>query len=288
MSRVLRRPMFRGGSTNMNGIMSGIQDRENYAEGPPNPQVDPGRFKEIIEEIKPTIRESFTEYQKPTGFEDPLYQLAIQTGLGLMSRADSQNLLRNIAAETGRQTPQLFKSLAEERAQKREYEQGIEGAAVGLAGDILGREISAAGKGAQMDPIEALKFETEFKRYSELGLPANVTERAANFVVREADDVIGKVGSKRYGGILDFNVSDRQEYESNKKRLTELGKENKIVFDPFENNYKRITIVGGEPQFDEAKSVEELMQIPLPTVQPREEIDRSLPDFGMSIEDPIA
>jgi hypothetical protein len=30
------------------------------------------------------------------------------------------------------------------------------------------------------------------------------------------------------------------------------------------------------------------MQIPLPTVQPREEIDRSLPDFGMSIEDPIA
>jgi len=286
MSRVLRRPMFRGGSTGMTGIMSGI--RENYQTGTPNPQVDPGRFKELVEELKPTIRESFTEYQKPTGFEDPLYQLAIQTGLGLMSRADSQNLLRNIAAETGRQTPQLFKSLAEERAKKREYEQGIEGAAVGLAGDILGREISAAGKGAQMDPIEALKFETEFKRYSELGLPANVTERAANFVVREADDVIAKVGSKRYGGILDFNVSDRQEYESNKKRLTELGKENKIVFDPFENNYKRITIVGGEPQFDEAKSVEELMQIPLPTVQPREEIDRSLPDFGMSIEDPIA
>jgi hypothetical protein len=31
MSNVFRRPMFRGGPTNMNGIMSGIQDRKNYA-----------------------------------------------------------------------------------------------------------------------------------------------------------------------------------------------------------------------------------------------------------------
>jgi hypothetical protein len=30
MSRVFRRPMFRGGSTNMNGIMSNIEDRENF------------------------------------------------------------------------------------------------------------------------------------------------------------------------------------------------------------------------------------------------------------------
>jgi hypothetical protein len=108
-----------------------------------------------------------------------------------------------------------------------------------------------------------------------------VTERAANFVVREADEVISTVGSKRYGGVLDFNVSDRQEYESNKKRLIELGKENKIVYDPFENNYKRITMVGGQPQFDEAESVTELMQIPLPTMGEPEQTDRSVPDFGM-------
>jgi len=287
MSKVLRRPMFRGGSTNMNGIMSGIQDRKNYANGPEDPSVDSSRFKEILEDIRPVIKESLPAYEKPTGFENPIYQLGIQTGLDLMGKADSQSLIRNIASATGRQTPQLFKSLAEERARKRKYEEGVESASVGLAGDILGREISASGKNIR-DPIEDLKFETEFKRYAELGLPSNVTERAANFVVREADEVISTVGSKRYGGVLDFNVSDRQEYESNKKRLIELGKENKIVYDPFENNYKRITIVGGQPQFDEAKSVTELMQIPLPTVEPREEIDRSLPDFGMSIEDPIA
>jgi len=287
MSKVFRRPMFRGGSTNMNGIMSGIQDRKNYSDGPENPSVDSSRFKEILEEIRPVIKESLPAYEKPTGFEDPIYQLGIQTGLDLMSKADSQNLIRNIASAAGRQTPQLFKSLAEERGRKRKYEEGVESASVGLAGDILGREISASGKNRR-DPIEDLKFETEFKRYAELGLPSNVTERAANFVVREADEVISTVGSKRYGGVLDFNVSDRQEYESNKKRLIELGKENKIVYDPFENNYKRITMVGGQPQFDEAESVTELMQIPLPTMGEPEQMDRSVPDFGMSIDDPSA
>jgi len=287
MSKVFRRPMFRGGSTNMNGIMSGIQDRKNYSDGPENPSVDSSRFKEILEEIRPVIKESLPAYEKPTGFENPIYQLGIQTGLDLMSKADSQNLIRNIASAAGRQTPQLFKSLAEERGRKRKYEEGVESASVGLAGDILGREISASGKNRR-DPIEDLKFETEFKRYAELGLPSNVTERAANFVVREADEVISTVGSKRYGGVLDFNVSDRQEYESNKKRLIELGKENKIVYDPFENNYKRITMVGGQPQFDEAESVTELMQIPLPTMGEPEQMDRSVPDFGMSIDDPSA
>ena len=283
MSKVLRRPMFRGGSTNMNGIMSGIQDRKNYAVGTENIE----KIKQYAKELEPAMQEIMGPYEKPTGFENPLYQLGIQTGLDLMGKADSQSLIRNIASATGRQTPQLFKSLAEETGKKRKYEEGVESASIGLAGDILGREISASGKNRR-DPIEDLKFETEFKRYAELGLPSNVTERAANFVVREADEVISAVGSKRYGGVLDFNVSDRQEYESNKKRLIELGKENKIVYDPFENNYKRITMVGGQPQFDEAVSVTELMQIPLPTMGEPEQTDRSVPDFGMSMDDPSA
>jgi hypothetical protein len=60
MSRVFRRPMFRGGSTNMNGIMSGIKDRENYAEGTPSE-----RYKKI-----------FDQYSKPA--VDPLSKLLKQ------------------------------------------------------------------------------------------------------------------------------------------------------------------------------------------------------------------
>ena len=281
MSRVLRRPMFRGGSTGMTGIMSGIQDRQNYAEGPPNPQVDPGRFKELVEELKPTIRESFTGYEKPTGFEDPLYQLAIQTGLGLMSRADSQNLLRNIAAETGRQTPQLFKSLAEERAKKREYEQGIEGTAVGLAGDILGREISAAGK-ERRDPLR----EATISKYLEQGLPATISERAANFELDEADRLRAKVGGARYGGVVDFDLSKRDEVEANKKLLKQF--DGQFVYDPFEGNYKRIEFIDGQPYFDEFDSIESIVlkTDKADTEEPQK--DSSVPDFGMSIDDPSA
>ena len=55
MSRVFRRPMFRGGSTNMNGIMSGIEDRKNYADGPENPSAG-DRYKEVYDKYaQPTI-----------------------------------------------------------------------------------------------------------------------------------------------------------------------------------------------------------------------------------------
>jgi hypothetical protein len=47
-------------------------------------------------------------------------------------------------------------------------------------------------------------------------------------------------------------------------------------------------MVGGQPQFDEAVSVTELMQIPLPTMGEPEQTDRSVPDFGMSMDDPSA
>ena len=93
MSKVFRRPMFRGGSTNMNGIMSGIQDRKNYSVGTENIE----KIKQYAKELEPAMQEIMGPYEKPTGFENPLYQLGIQTGLDLMSKADSQSLIRNIA-----------------------------------------------------------------------------------------------------------------------------------------------------------------------------------------------
>jgi len=38
MSRIFKRPMFRRGGNVMEGIMTGIQDRKNYANGPENPE----------------------------------------------------------------------------------------------------------------------------------------------------------------------------------------------------------------------------------------------------------
>jgi hypothetical protein len=38
MSRIFKRPMFRKGGNVMEGVMTGIQDRKNYANGPENPE----------------------------------------------------------------------------------------------------------------------------------------------------------------------------------------------------------------------------------------------------------
>jgi len=281
MSRIFRRPMFRGGSTNMNGIMSGINDRKNFSNG----NVNPGRFKELVEELKPVIKDSFTGYQKPTGFEDPVYQLAIQTGLDLMSKADSQSLLRNIGAAGARQTPAFFKNLADERAQKRKYEQGIESAAVGLAGDILGREITASGKAPPADKLR----EATTGKYLDLGLPANVAQRAANFELDDSDALRQKVGGTRYGGVIEFDLSKTEEVKANINLLKKY--DGQVVYDPYEGNYKRIQIINGQPYFDEFSSIDSIV-FTEPKIETKDKSEKpsygNTPQFGMDMDDPQA
>ena len=266
----------------MNGIMSGINDRKNFSTGNDRPKLEPGRLKELVEDIRPVIEESFTGYQKPTGFEDPVYQLAIQTGLDLMSNADSQSLLRNIGAAGARQTPKFFKSLADERAQKRKYEQGIESAAVGLAGDILGREITAAGKTPPPDKLR----DATIGKYLELGFPVGAAQNAANFEMDSEKLLRDKVGGAKAGGVIEFDLSKPEEVKANIKLLKNF--DGQIVYDPFENNYKRITFIDGQPFFDEFSSIENIIiREPTPGEEEKKK-DRSRPSFGMDIDDPIA
>jgi hypothetical protein len=250
MSNVFRRPMFRGGPTNMNGIMSGIQDRKNYADGLEDPNI-----KSLIakaKELEPAMQEIMGPYEKPSGFEDPLVQLAIQTGLDLMSKADGQNLLRNIAGAAGRQTPQLFKTLAEERAKKRELETGVKSAALGLAGDIVGKQITAEGKPGFDEKI----YETKVGQYLEQGFEPDVAKNAARFLTQDATELKAKVGNKRYGGVMEFDLSKPDQVKANKQLLKEL--DGQYVYDPFAGNYKLIRDVDGQLMVDEFNSIDEI------------------------------
>ena len=276
MSKIFRRPMFRKGGNVGEGIMTGIVDRGNYEVG--------GSASERLMKVM---------QDNPVQSVDPIAQFLIQGGLRGLSQTGGGGTLGNLAKAFEEPTQQLFTNIGAQDKAKRDL--ALAGAELDIQQDYAKDLLEAEGQikkdiaalKTPVDPFEALKFETEFKRYAELGLPSNVIERAANHVVKQDDQVISIVGAKRYGGVLNFNVSDRKEYESNKPRLIELGRENKIVFDPFENNYKRITMVGNQPQFDEAESVEELMQIPLPTISEVEKIDRSGSiNFGLTPDQP--
>ena len=109
MSRVFRRPMFRGGSTNMNGIMSGIEDRKNYANGPENPSAG-DRYKEI-----------YDKYAQPT--IDPLGKYLIQGSLQGFSENRGGSTLGNLGlAFGGENLNQLFSDIEGQRTSARDME----------------------------------------------------------------------------------------------------------------------------------------------------------------------
>jgi hypothetical protein len=107
MSKVFRRPMFRkGGGVNMNGIMSGIQDRENYQEGTPSARQ---RYEEIVQ-----------KYAQPA--IDPVSQLLIQGGLKGLSQTGGGGTLANLAMAFEQPTSQLFQNLQRQKNLQREAE----------------------------------------------------------------------------------------------------------------------------------------------------------------------
>jgi len=120
MSRVFRRPMFRGGSTNMNGIMSGIEDRKNYSDG-----TYSERYKKI-----------FDQYSKPA--MDPLSKLLIQGGLRGLSETRGGGTLANMALAFEEPTEQLMSDLQQRKNAERDM------ALAGLGMDIEDERARAA------------------------------------------------------------------------------------------------------------------------------------------------
>jgi hypothetical protein len=109
MSKVFRRPMFRGGSTNMNGIMSGIEDRKNYADGTENLSAG-DRYKEV-----------YDKYAQPT--IDPLGKYLIASSLRGFSETGGGSTLGNLGlAFGGENLNQLFSDIEGQRTSARDME----------------------------------------------------------------------------------------------------------------------------------------------------------------------
>ena len=128
MSRIFRRPMFRGGSTNMNGIMSGIEDRKKYAEG----------------SARERLAKVAAEY--PSQAIDPLSQFLIQGGLNLVSQPSTGGVFSDIASAAKEPTGQLFESLA----QRGQFDKKL-----AMEGEILDIE------GERQERIAKLKAQKE-------------------------------------------------------------------------------------------------------------------------------
>ena len=253
MNRVLKRPMFRIGGSAGTGITSGLdKPREQYSNGTPNPYAT-----NLMPGTLPGFLTSF--------------------GLNLLSTPPQGGLLQTVAT-AAREPFDRFQAAELRRGEiegEREFKR-----------ELLETELEAKKEIAGMDGSPLYKATVE--KYLEDDLPPLAAERAAKFETEDADALRTQVTGPRYGGVLPFDVRDRNIVESSagKKALAKL--DGKFVYDPFEDNYKFIKIINGVEYFDEFKTIAEV-KLPEPKTKQQEEVDELVPsDFGLSIDDPSA
>ena len=260
-SRTLTRPMFRIGGSAGTGITSGLdQPRKELRQGT-NP-YDMGNFA-------PGTFPGFL-----TGF-----------GLDLLSRPPSGNIFQTAAlsargpfrdfqsanmARAKAQAERDFLISEREARQKFEAEQGDLTRQTQL--DI------AAMKSGDNDAL----YNVMLEQYIEDDLPPLVAERAAKFSTEFTDDLREAVGGQRYGGVLTFDVRDPKMRSNVVKQLQTL--DGKVVYDPYEDNYKYIVIRDGEVYFDEFKTIGEIT-ITTPEVETKQKKIEPVDPFSPNIED---
>ena len=235
MSRTLKRPMFKMGGSTGTGITSGLdQPRKQYQQGS-NP-YNMGNFA-------PGTGPGFL-----TNF-----------GLDLLSRPPQGNILQTaaVAAKEPFKDYQAAQFRMGEKKGERDFLRGEREASEDFKAQegVLNRQTQLDVAGMRDNKADAL-YSNVLGKYLEGGMQSQAAERAATFETELADTLRGAVGGLKYGGVLDIDVRDPEQEKfilKQKKRFN-----NKIFYDPYEDNYKYLVIQNGVVAFDEFKTIPEI------------------------------
>ena len=298
--------MFRIGGSAGTGITSGL-DRTGYAGNEPT-------FKEYLEglsqEQKQMQRDNlFKDYQEflrrrqvadqkqmvadggRIGYANgtmPNFQFSgmpgflTNFGLNLLATPPQGNIFQTsaIAARDPFNKLMADQTAANRTAAEREFLRREREAGDEAAMDRLKIKIASDEKIAGMKDDDAL-YQVMLEQYIENDLPPQAAERAALFSTQNADTLRNAVTGQRYGGVLTFDVRDPN---VPKKSLRNL--DGKVVYDPFEDNYKYIVVKDGEIFFDEFNTIEEIKFPDLTLKEEKEKIQNFESDvFSPRLED---
>jgi len=262
MKRTLTRPMFRIGGSAGTGITSGLdQPRKQYQQGS-NP-YNMGNFA-------PGTGAGFLT----------------QFGLDLLSRPPQGNILQTaaVSAREPFKDYQAAQFRMGEKMGERDFLRGEReaGQEFKASENQLNRDNQLKIASMRDTKSDAL-YNATLEKYITDGLTPQAAERAAEFETTMADDLRNEVGGIKYGGVLEIDVRDATQEGfilKNKSRFN-----NKVFYDPYEDNYKYLVIQNGQVVFDEFKTIPEI-KFPDFTATPQEQKEPP-PDFGMSMDDPI-
>ena len=262
MSRTLKRPMFRMGGSTSTGITSGLdQPRKQYREGTPNPYAM-GNFA-------PGSGAGFL-----TSF-----------GLDLLSRSPQGNIFQTAAASA--KDPferfQAAQMRSGEMRGERDFLQSERKAGEDFKSgeNKLNRETQLEIAGMRDTKSDAL-YNTMLEKYITDGLTPQAAERAAEFETTMADSLRAEVGGTKFGGVLEIDVRDPEQEKFILKQKNRFN--NKVFYDPYEDNYKYLVIQNGQVVFDEFKTIPEI-KFPDFAATPQEQKDPPPDVFSPNIED---
>ena len=269
MNRTLKRPMFKLGGSPSEGITSGL-DRPRMA----NADMDM-KIKQLTQAYDKYRQQggtlSFQDFSKLYAEENfnsggrvgyqtggisvgGLPGFAISTGLNLLSQPPQGGLLSTAALAARDPFNRLqaeqaagMKTLGEQKFIRDERIAGDEAAM-----DRLKLKLESDERLAGNKSNDAL-YNVMLEQYIENDLPPLAAERAAAFATTKADDLRSAVTGVRYGGVLEFDVRDPNNQKQIRKNLN-----GKVVYDPFEDNYKYIVVRDGEVYFDEFNSIADI------------------------------
>jgi len=257
MSKVFRRPMFRkGGGANMNGIMSGIEDRQNYANGDSALQADVKEFTDLAMQNAP---KNVREY-------DPLTTFLLQYGPAIASQPAQGKGLSGLISTGLAAAKGPLDTVLTEQAARRKYLRDIKAGATSLAlekkmkqdlleQEIKGRkDIAGINATAKMDPIVADVLGSNLKIYGNdnIGIARAATEFQTG---GESARLYDKIGSKA-GGVLQFDINNPAAVKAQMQEIKRL--DGTVVYDPYQKNYKYIKYNKGKPEIVPFNSIEEI------------------------------
>ena len=235
MKRTLTRPMFRIGGSAGTGITSGLdQPRKQYQQGS-NPYA--------------------------MGTFAPGTGAGLLTGIGLdlLSRPPQGNIFQTLA--TSAKGPfkdyQAAQFRQGEKMGERDFLRGEReaGQEFKASESALNRQTQLDIAGMRDNKSDAL-YNTMLEKYITDGLTPQAAERAAEFETTMADDLRSEVGGIKYGGVLEIDVRDPEQKDFLLKQKNRFN--NKVFYDPFEDNYKYVVIRNGVVAFDEFKTIPEI------------------------------
>jgi len=268
MNRTLKRPMFRIGGSAGTGITSGLNQpqkmanggRTGYQQGTPNPYAM-GNFA-------PGTAAGFL-----TNF-----------GLDLISRPPQGNILQTAAlsAKDPFKDYQAAQFRMGEKMGERDFIRGEREAGQEFkAGEsALNRQTQLDIAGMRNTKSDAL-YNTMLEKYITDGLTPQAAERAAEFETTMADNLRNEVGGLKYGGVLDIDVRDPEQEKFILKQKNRFN--NKVFYDPYEDNYKYLVIQNGQVVFDEFKTIPEI-KFPDFAATPQEQKQPPVDVFSPEIE----